>query len=73
MKTTVVINIHLCALQKVTSLASIFNLTGKWETIIKTKKKLLELILKPSQIIQYNHTPYIFTILMRNHVNFCNQ
>lgn len=31
-KTTVVINIHLCALQKITSLVSIFILTGKWET-----------------------------------------
>lgn len=28
-KTTVVINIHLCALQKITSLASIFYLNGK--------------------------------------------
>lgn len=37
-KTTVVINTHLRALQKTVSFASIFNLIGKWETIIKTKK-----------------------------------
>lgn len=37
-KTIVVINIHLCALQNITFLASIFTLAGKWETVINTKK-----------------------------------